>query len=117
MSARASIQRSVTAAVILRRLPPQYRDCISLPLLGDQPFDLMIFEPSSSKVVCSKDLQRALRKMDGSSLRPVALAYGFTYEAKAEIIKAGGLAFSLRDFGWSDESWHAVQQLKSGGGR
>jgi hypothetical protein len=43
-----------------KRLPPQYRECVDVRLLGEAPVDLVVFETGPGSVVSLADLQKAL---------------------------------------------------------
>jgi hypothetical protein len=84
---------------------------VQVGLLGDEPVDLIFFEPGEGHVVSSTDLQKALSKRGYSSGRLIAAGYDFTQEARSSIEALEGIVFSERDsWGWTDEKWHAVHQ-------
>ena len=77
----------------------------------------MVFETGESHVVSSKDLQKALIQRADSTARYLAVGYDFTEEARALVDAQGGLVFSERSFfGWTDDSWYAVNDKLSGRG-
>jgi hypothetical protein len=105
MVTRTTPQLSVMTDAVLKRLPPRFRGCVDVGLLGSEPVDLLIFETGEGHVVNSKDLRRALDARVESSGRLVAVGYDFTEEARALVDTQGGLLFSeLSFFGWTDES-------------
>ena len=111
MGTRATTQRSVDPETVLKRLPPRFRACVDVGVLGRAAVDLIVFEPGEGHVVTSKDLQKALALRGASPARLVAVGYDFTEEARAAVDAQGGLLFSERSFfGWTDERWHAVKQ-------
>ena len=111
MATRATTQRSVEPNAVLQRLPKRFRSCVDISALGDGSVDLLVFETGEGHVVTSKDLNRALEPIAGSSARLVAVGYDFTEEARALVDAKGGRVFSERSFfGWTDERWHAAKQ-------
>ena len=95
----------------MKRLPPRFRSCVDVGVLGKDAVDLVVFEPGEGHVVTSSDLRRALARRGTPQARLVAIGYDFTEEARAAVDAQGGLLFSERSFfGWTDERWHAVKQ-------
>ena len=110
MATRATTQRSVDPDAVLKRLPPRFRSYVDVSAVGKDTVDLVVFEPGEGHVVTSKDLQKALARRGESQARLVAVGYDFTQEARAAVDAQGGLLFSERSYGWTDERWHAVRQ-------
>jgi hypothetical protein len=108
---RATIQRSVRTDAILKRLPPRFRSCVDVGVLGAEPIDLVVFETGEGHVVTSRDLRKALDARGSSAARLATVGYDFTEEARALVDAAEGRVFSERSFfGWTDEQWHATNQ-------
>jgi hypothetical protein len=107
MATRSSIQFSVEPGTILRRLPPRFRKIVDPDVVGEVLADLLVFETGEGHVVASKDLAKAMLKYGDSPGKLVVVGHDFTQEARLFINERGGLLFSERDFGWSDERWNA----------
>jgi hypothetical protein len=111
MGTRATTQRLVDPEAVLKGLPPRFRACVDVGVLGRDPVYLVVFAPGDGQVVTSKDLRKALARRGASSARFVAVGYDFTEEARTLVHVLGGLLFSERSvMGWTDERWHAVKQ-------
>jgi hypothetical protein len=112
MATRATTHLSVEPDQVVKRLPPRYRACVDVALLGRKPVDLLVFQTGENHVVDSTDLRKALEDRAGSPERIVAVGYDFTEEARTLVDAAGGISFSQRSFvlGWTDERWHAIRQ-------
>jgi len=111
MTTRARTYISVNPDTVLKRLPQRFRGCVDIRLLGTEPVDLIVFKTGEGHVVSSKDLRKALADSPKSSARLVAVGYDFTEEARALVDVQNGLLFSEDGFfGWTDESWHSVNQ-------
>jgi hypothetical protein len=111
MTVRASIHRSVDPAEALNRIPKQLRGAISVPLLGTEPIDLIVFEPGGDQVVTSKNLRRTLAKHGPMNRKLVVVGQEFTEEAYALATADGGLVFPQRSvFCWTDQRWDEVRE-------
>ena len=64
---------------------------------------------SSTSIVDSSALAKALRKRGSSEVRLVVIAHNFTVEARLMLSELDAICFSSSDYLWSDESWARIR--------
>ena len=114
MPIKATIFNSVPADQVPKRVIPEFRTIVDLSRLGDGLFTIICFpgmKSSSTLIVDSKTLTKALNKIKNSSEKIVVVAHGFTKEAFELIHQNNIIAFFQSDFYWSDESWANIRDF------
>ena len=103
-----NVHEGLAFDALVALLPPHYRERARALLRGDGPFRLLAF--STSRVVTSRQVARALDDVprDGQAL--VAAAPNFTAEARDLLAAQEGTAVTDGDYFWTDESYMGVRQ-------
>lgn len=103
------------ASEVVRRVASEFKDLVDVSKLPDGPVTVVNFpgmRGSSTFIVDSKSLQKALEKakVDGAPI--VIVAHGFTQEARELLASEGAIAYFKSDFFWTDESWKSIHERK-----
>jgi hypothetical protein len=108
---KATIFLDISGVQALNRLAPAARNLVQSAVFENKTIDLLAFPFSSSNVVTSSAIKKALAKLEGRDNLVVAVGWDFTLEARALLKERGAVAFG-RDFGWTDARWFAIKQKK-----
>jgi len=115
MQLKPSIFRGVSAAGVAQRVSKEFQAVVDVQRLNAGPYTVIAFpgrRGSSSPVVDSKALEKILPKAKASGEPIVAVANGFTAEARATLDGIDALYFYPFDSHWSDESWYMIRDSR-----
>ena len=103
-----SVHDGLAFTALAALLPPHYRERARALLRGDGPFRLVAF--STSRVVTSRQVAKALDGVPDDGQALVAAAPNFTAEARDTLATRGGTPVTDGDYYWTDESYAGIRQ-------
>lgn len=112
MPLKPHIANNVPPAGVRSRIPPEFHRLVDDSLLRGPSYTVISFpgmHGASTSVVDSRSLENALRKPRPPLDHLLAVAHGFTAEAREMLSELGAVCFSTSDFYWSDESWANIR--------
>ena len=112
MSQRPSIAKNVPPEQVTLKVPHELRSSIDARRLAKGPYTVVAFpamRSSSSSIVDSSTLARALEKVESEPGTVVAVAHDFTTEARQLLEERGAIRFNQHDWFWTDASLASVR--------
>ena len=103
-----SIHQGLSFFALTALLPQHHRQRARALVRGDGPFRLLTF--SSSLVVPSRQVAKALERVPHDDQALVAAAHNFTAEARELLATRGATPITDGDFYWTDESYASIRQ-------
>jgi hypothetical protein len=117
VSQKPSIAKNVPPEQVTLKVPHEFRSSIDARLLAKGPYTVVAFpgmRSSSSSIVNSSTIARALEKVESEPGTVVAVAHDFTTEARDLLTKHGAILFSRGDWSWTDASLAKVRSNERG---
>jgi hypothetical protein len=106
---KAVIKFAVSYKDIRKHLPPMYNDVIPASLKkSENVVNIVCFPYGTGKVVTSKYVQSAYKKVSDSSLPTVFFGDCFTLEARTLILNNGDSFYFIDGYDWTDETWNNI---------
>jgi len=113
MALKPTIFRGVLAEAVQSRVIPEFRSAIDVSRLENGRRYPVINSPgirtSTTSIADSKSLQKVLTDTDPCEVL-IVVSHDFTAEAFDLVARLGGIAFSLRQFYWTDESLARIRE-------
>jgi hypothetical protein len=104
------IYRAVGRDQVARLLPASLRPPLPGSLLAEEVYTVLIFR-STVRVVHSSTVEYALKDVGSEAERILAVATGFTADAREILRVRNALILTLNDYYWTDESHDAIKVL------
>lgn len=100
------VKQEITCKNIKKYLPQCYSEMLPANFNNKgENVNIVIFPCDRKGVVTGRYIEKALQKMEGSSLLTVYFAWCFSTEAKTLIKENHGMIFEVHNFEWTDEEW------------
>ena len=112
MALKAHIFSNVSPADVPSRIPQEFHGLVDDSALHEASYTVIAFpgmRGSSTSIVDSKTLGKALMKCRGEDPGLIAVAHAFTAEAQQLLGERKVVMFQKSDFYWSDESWASIR--------
>ena len=117
MSQKPSIAKNVPREQVTLKVPHEFQSVIDARRLAAGPYTVIAFpamRSSSSSIVGSSAITRALEKLEGEAGIIVAVAHDFTVEARQLLDERGAIRFNQHDWYWTDASLANVRSKERG---
>ena len=110
---KSTIFNRVPRTEVPNRFPLEFKGFINIAVLKDDQYTVIVFPGSkgtSTTIINSKTLVKALNKAGNNGEKVVVAAHEFTKEAYAILKEQNAIVFSGNEFHWTDESINAIRQ-------
>ena len=109
---KATIFKNVPKKDISKRVASEFSDLIDLNALNEEQYSVVSYsgmKNSSTTILNSKTLSKALRKAALNSETIVVAAHEFTQEAYELLKQYKAIGFAKSEFYWTDESINSLR--------
>jgi hypothetical protein len=96
----------VSIEKLKKLVPPQYIKLLPERNDKEELYNAIVFLKNNSEVVLSRDVKKALKKIEDTANKKIAFGYNFTFEAKHVLTENRFEIILIKDFPyWNDADY------------